>query len=150
MSKNNLSVLVKKNRKPLLAILLVLLTLSVLYILIENRNTNVEGFQDELPYHQGPVNWNKDTDVLVVFSKMEGCGHCVRLVPEWKKASDKVNGETMPNGKTCRMVVVDPSHELSEGVRGFPTVKKYVGDNDGVEFNDERTSENLIKFCMSS
>ena len=111
-----------------IAVLLVVVALGVLYLLVANRQTK-EGFQVELPYHQGPVDWNKGKEVLVVFSKMEGCGHCVRMAPEWKKASDKLNGKPMPNGKVCRMVVVDPNHKLSEGFRGFPTIKKYVGEN---------------------
>tara|TARA_Y100000389_G_C17439126_1_gene507484 strand:- start:1219 stop:1674 length:456 start_codon:yes stop_codon:yes gene_type:complete len=148
-SANNIKNLVNKNKKPILAILLVIVTLGVLYLLVVNRKTN-EGFQVELPYHQGPVDWNKDKEVLVVFSKMEGCGHCVRFAPEWKKISDKLNGKTMSNGKVCRMVVVDPNHKLSEGVRGFPTIKKYVGSKPGIEFEGPRTADNLERFCKSS
>ena len=148
-SVNNVKNLVNKNRKPILAVLLVVVALGVLYLLVANRQTK-EGFQVELPYHQGPVDWNKGKEVLVVFSKMEGCGHCVRMAPEWKKASDKLNGKPMPNGKVCRMVVVDPKHKLSEGVRGFPTIKKYVGEKPGVEFEGPRTAENLESFCKSS
>lgn len=150
-STNNVKKLVSNNSKPLLAVLLVIVSLGVLYLLVANRDTK-ENFQVELPYHKGPVNWNKNKDVLLVFSKMEGCGHCVRMAPEWKKASDRLNGKPITGGKNkgkmCRMVVVDPQHELSKGVRGFPTVKKYVGDNEGVEFNGPRTVQGFTEFCM--
>jgi hypothetical protein len=138
------------NKKLILAVLLIFIALGVLYMLIANRNMNAEGFEADVSYHQGEVNWNKDKDILVVFSKMEGCGHCVRLVPEWLKASAKMHNKSTKNGKTCKMVVVDPSHKLSKGVTGYPTIKKYVGNNQGVEFNDSRTAENLVKFCMDA
>lgn len=152
-SSNNVKKLVNKNRKPLLAILLVIVALGVLYLLVVNRDTK-ENFEVELPYHQGPVNWNKDKEVLLVFSKMEGCGHCVSMIPEWIKARDKLNDNPIPTGdnkgKICRMVVVDPSHELSKGVRGFPTVKKYVGDNEGVEYEGPRNTQGFVKFSMEN
>lgn len=152
-STKNVTNLFNKNRKPLLAVLLVIVTLGVLYLLVANRDTK-EGFQVELPYHQGSVNWNKDKEILLVFSKMEGCGHCVRMAPEWKKASERLNGKPLPasdnKGKVCRMVVVDPQHELSKGVRGFPTVKKYVGDKEGVEYEGPRTVQGFTEFCMKN
>ena len=132
-----------KHSHTLIIVLVTIIVLGSLYMLVSMRNSNdKEGF---VSYHEGPVNWNKDKDVLIVFCKMEGCGHCVAFTPAWEAVEKKLNGKKLNNGKACRMVVVDPSHELSEGVAGFPTIKRYESGN-VTEFEDQRTEDNLVAF----
>jgi hypothetical protein len=95
--------------------------------------------------------YDPEKEVLVVFCKMNGCGHCVRFQDNvWSKVEPKLNGKKNKSGKTIKMMTVDPKHELSEDVSGFPTIKKYA-DMAGnyLEFKDKRTVENFTNFCMS-
>jgi hypothetical protein len=95
--------------------------------------------------------YDPEKEVLIAFCKMNGCGHCVRFQDNvWSKVEPKLNGKKNKDGKTIKMITVDPKHELSSDVSGFPTIKKY-GDNSGkyIEFEEKRTVENFTNFCMN-
>jgi hypothetical protein len=105
----------------------------------------VEGFSNAEELYE------PSKEVLVVFCKMDGCGHCVRFNDNvWSKVEPELNGKKNKSGKVIKMMTVDPKHTLSSDVSGFPTIKKY-GDNAAkyVEFKDERTVENFKSFCMN-
>lgn len=116
------------------------------------NNVQVEGFEgDDNETKEASELYDPETEVLVVFCKMEGCGHCVKFNDNvWSKTHDKLNGAKTNNGKTLKLVTVSKDAVLSKDVSGFPTIKKF-GDDAGnyVEFTESRTVENFTNFCMS-
>jgi hypothetical protein len=123
---------------------LVVLILFLLYTMHRTPTTS-EGFTAPSSLY------DPEKEVLIAFCKMQGCGHCVRFQDNvWSKVEPELNGKKNKDGKTIKMITVDPKHELSSDVSGFPTIKKY-GDEAGeyVEFEDKRTIENFTAFCMN-
>ena len=111
------------------------------------RRTETETFTTE----NNNELYNPETEVLIVFCKMEGCGHCVRFNDNiWNKVETDLNGKTRGDGKILKLIAVDPTHELAEDVRGFPTIKKYSANPAKyVEFNQKREVETFTHFCMN-
>lgn len=83
--------------------------------------------------------------VEIVFCKMEGCGHCVKFNDNvWESDEvQKMDGTQCPRG-VLKLKIVDPNHEYSKDVDGFPTIKKVINGETVETFEDERTVE---KFC---
>jgi hypothetical protein len=108
--------------------------------------TTKEGFTE----HAASELYDPEKEVLVVFCKMEGCGHCVNFQEDvWSKVEPKLNNAKSKSGKTIKMMTVDPKHALSDDVRGFPTIKMYgANPAEYVEFKDKRTVDNFTNFCM--
>ena len=106
-----------------------------------------EGFTEGAPTDL----YDPEKEVLIAFCKMEGCGHCVRFHDDvWSKVEGELDGQKTVNGKTIKLITVDPNHKLSEDVKGFPTIKKYGDDaTKYVEFTESRTIENFKSFCMN-
>lgn len=134
--------------------ILVILMLVLLYIMSKPKviiptttNQVTEAFNVGAPSEL----YNPDKEVLIAFCKMNRCGHCVRFHDDvWTKVEPKVNGKKTVNGKTIKMITVDPEHELSKDVTGFPTIKKYADNaKEYVEFNEKRTVENFTNFCYA-
>ena len=78
------------------------------------------------------------------------CGHCKRMMPEWKKLED-----SNIQGVTIDKVNCDEKPDLANkhGVNGFPTIKYLPnGINDhsgGVTYDGERNSEALVNWLQS-
>ena len=78
---------------------------------------------------------------------MEGCPHCVRLMPEW-------NAFTQENdtGIKTRMVErkEDPGLVSKHGVQGFPAVLLLDGRGDKFKtYDGPRTKDGLLQFCKA-
>jgi hypothetical protein len=140
---------VRKNNKRLLYIIAVVIVvgLAVLYYL---SIRNQEGFDAEKFYNtEDALALIKDTNNFVlVFHKMDGCGHCVNFTPTWNEFADKV--DTLFPGKNVKCIMVDPTNDLSADVQGFPTVRYYKSPTDHVEFEDSRTIEALTNFVKKN
>jgi hypothetical protein len=95
--------------------------------------------------------YDPEKEVLIAFCKMQNCGHCVRFNDNvWTNVKPELEGKKNANGKTIKMITVDPNHELSKDVSGFPTIKKFGDDaTKYVEFTESRTVENFKSFCMN-
>jgi hypothetical protein len=106
-----------------------------------------EGFTEGSPTDL----YDPEKEVLIAFCKMEGCGHCVRFQDDvWSKVEGELDGQKNSDGKTIKLITVDPNHKLSEDVKGFPTIKKFGDDaTKYVEFTESRTIENFKSFCMN-
>jgi thiol-disulfide isomerase/thioredoxin len=77
---------------------------------------------------------------------MEGCPHCVELMPKWKQFVKENNTSILPKD-------VERSNDKDNladkyGVKGFPTI--LLLDENGVKFdkyNGDRTVAGLLEYC---
>ena len=79
---------------------------------------------------------------------MEGCPHCVRLMPEW-------NAFTQENdtGIKTRMVErkEDPELVSKHGVQGFPAILLLDGGGEKLKtYDGPRTKDGLLQFCKAN
>jgi thiol-disulfide isomerase/thioredoxin len=139
----------RKNNKRLLfgLAVVVVVGLAVLYYL---SIRNQEGFASEkMTNTEDALALIKDKqNFVLVFHKMEGCGHCVKFTPTWNEFAGQV--DTLFPSKKVKCIMVDPSNDLSADVQGFPTVRYYKSPTDHVEFESERTVEALKEFVKEN
>jgi len=64
-------------------------------------------------------------DVWLVAFIAPWCGHCKKLLPEWKEAADQLAGQGVQLGLVD--ATVEESLGAEYGVRGFPTIKIFPG-----------------------
>jgi thioredoxin-related protein len=79
---------------------------------------------------------------------MEGCPHCVKLMPEWKKFISMNNTSIIP-----KAVEKDEDSSLVKkyNVTGFPTI--LLLDKNGIKletYEGPRTAEGLLDFCKQN
>jgi len=74
------------------------------------------------------------------------CGHCIKMVPEFKKAASILKRL----GIKTAAVNSDDNHGLAQklGIRGFPTVR-WVYNGAWSEYKAERTSADLVVFATT-
>ena len=83
----------------------------------------------------------------LVFLHMDGCGHCDKFMPEWKKA-------TASNETDIKMVDYESSTpegsnlEKKYGVTGFPAVM--LLSNSKKDYDGERTESGLLSFLEAN
>ena len=83
----------------------------------------------------------------LVFLHMDGCGHCDKFMPEWKKA-------TASNKTDIKMVDYESStpegSKLAKkcGVTGFPAVM--LLSNSKKDYDGERTESGLLSFLEAN
>ena len=108
-------------------ILFIFIVLFIIFIIFQNlskfTNTN-----------------EKNTKVMIFHAPW--CGHCVRAMPEFKKAkADKrVNIELIDTDDPGNKPLVK-----QYGVNGFPTIMK----EDGTKHTGLRTADEIVKFALS-
>ena len=79
---------------------------------------------------------------------MEGCPHCVELMPEWNKFT-KMN-DTSIQTKSVEMNE-DKSLVKKYNVDGFPTILLLNSNGDKIKtYDGERTSQGLLNFCRQN
>lgn len=78
------------------------------------------------------------------------CGHCMKLLPEWEKAAQKVNGEGAFLGVVD--ATVEESLAARYGVQGYPTIKVFPGGLDNKsDFRDypgERVASAIVQYVL--
>ena len=77
---------------------------------------------------------------------MEGCPHCVKLMPEWDKFTE-MNDTSI----ATKSVEKDEDRSLVKryGVEGFPTILLVDSNGDKIKtYNGPRTSQGLLDFCL--
>ena len=79
---------------------------------------------------------------------MEGCPHCVKLMPEWDKFT-KMNNTSI----TTKAVEKDDDRALVKryGVEGFPTI--LLLDSNGKKldtYNGPRNAQGLLDYCQQN
>lgn len=138
-SLKNVEKYVEDNNMVILLVLLV-----VVVVLLCNRRNSAEGFASSTLDHDA------NTEMVIVFFKMERCGHCKNFKPTWDKVSNELNNKKV-NGKTCKMEVVDASNSAltdKYNVRGFPTVLKLEGEK-VKEYSGDRSYADVVEFVKS-
>jgi hypothetical protein len=133
-----------KNNSKLLLVLgvVVVIGIAVLYYLSIRNQTFNESFSNSYMSTEDVKKLINENDCVLVFHKMEGCGHCVAFKPEWDKY--------VSTNSNVATAMVDPSNDLSADVQGFPTIRLYKSVDNYVEFEDERTAKALEKFVSSN
>lgn len=83
---------------------------------------------------------------LVLFH-MKGCGHCVKLMPEWD-AFEKENKSSIETKKLEQSEAGDLLEKHKIG--GFPTILLLDDNNNKVaDYEGERSKKGLMDFCKS-
>ena len=121
---NNLS-----TPKGILSILL----LAIISVMLFNSIMGREGFKGRL-------------ELLLLH--MEGCSHCAKLMPEWKKFV-----ELNDTGITTRAVeqADDTALVKKHGVKGFPTILLLNEKGDKLDtYKGERTAKGLLDYCRQN
>lgn len=77
----------------------------------------------------------------IIFFHMHGCGHCIKMMPEWEKFS-KSNSSGIPARKVESKE--DPALVKKHGIRGFPTIL-LIGANGEKQdtYSGPRTADGL-------
>ena len=88
-------------------------------------------------------NYNGQKELLLLH--MNGCGHCERLMPEWKKFVKKNR-----SGIKIRAVEISDGADLAKkyNVNGFPTIL-LLGENGKKldTYKGDRNTDALLEFC---
>ena len=115
-----------------------------------NKINNIESFTDNVDSDASEY-YNPDKEVLVVFCKMESCGHCRQFNDKaWTQVEPELNNTVLKSGKTLKMMVADMEHPLSSDVTGFPTIKTFTTDPKSyTEYNGNRTQEDFKDYCLN-
>ena len=76
---------------------------------------------------------------------MNGCGHCERLMPEWKKFETNNN-----SGISTRAVEISDGQDLAKkyNVNGFPTILLLGKNGKKLDtYDGPRTADGLSSYC---
>lgn len=150
----------RRNQKVMLAVVLSVIVLTAMYYMNRapseafanhkemGKKEPFSAIGDDVEYTTGPVEWDADKEVAIVFHRMPTCGPCKAFTPVWQKVAAGLRGKKDKSGRAIRTFVVDQQHQMSEDVSGFPTVRKYVSREEHHEFNGPRTEENLSSFII--
>jgi len=138
----------KNNKKLLLVVGLVVIVGFVMLYYLNIRNQR-ESFNDYMETDEVKNLIKNKNNFVLVFHKMEGCGHCVAFKPIWDDFNTK-SKKLFKGKKTVKCVTVDPSNELSADVEGFPTIRYYKSVDNYVNFEKGRTLDNLTKFVKEN
>lgn len=143
----------KKHQRTLLIVAGVIIVLGAVYMLASMKMGATEGFAtiEEMPKLDGAEFTVADDETVVVFFKMEGCGHCETFAPTWVKLYEKLNGSKLPNGKKLRMLIVeatDPFARKSD-IGGYPTIRKYITLTEFDDHEEARDEDTVTNFIMS-
>ena len=124
-----------KKQNPVMRAVIVILGLYIVYYLYKKfswvigNNKYLEGLE-------------LNSDKTFVFFKMNGCPHCVKMEPEWKKF---VEGSP---GVSTQMLEATADKEKAKkyNVTGFPSLLMVSGDKVIDTYNGERNAEGFAKF----
>tara|TARA_Y100000996_G_C22520121_1_gene642082 strand:- start:994 stop:1404 length:411 start_codon:yes stop_codon:yes gene_type:complete len=131
MFKNLLNIKKLKSPKKPMDFLMLALVMLCIYLVVKYLYKNV-------------VREGLEVGKRLVFLHMDGCGHCEKFMPEWKKA--------VKSNKTG-IKMVDYENSTPEGsklakkhnVTGFPSVM-LLGTNKIKDYDGERTEAGLLSF----
>jgi len=117
---------------PLLHLILILIGVAIGVLLVKymGRNEGFEGQKELLLLH------------------MEGCPHCVRLMPEWKSFITRndtgIKVTTVENKENPELV-------KKHGVTGFPSILLLDSSGNKLKtYSGPRTADGLLKFCREN
>ena len=124
-----------KKQNPVIRVVLFLLALYVLHYVYKKLSWVVGNNK----YLEGLT---LNSDKTFVFFKMNGCPHCVKMEPEWKKF---VDGN--PDVKTETLEAnANKDKATKYNVTGFPSLLMVSGGKVIDTYAGERNSEGFAKF----
>ena len=81
-----------------------------------------------------------------------GCGHCIAMMPEWKKLRTTLS--KMSGNMAVYSVNVGAlsgiKHPALQSISEFPTIMAIKEDRSVVPFEGERTMANMLKFSQNN
>jgi thioredoxin-related protein len=125
------------NKMKVLVLLVLIFVITFVLKMLVDLNTNyVEGLSNTTQSGGGD-------NYKFVFFKMDSCGHCQKLQPEW----DKLKKWYSQQGGNLELLEVSPDDELTRqhNVSSYPTLILLKNDEKEKEFNG-RTFEKLKDF----
>jgi hypothetical protein len=122
------------------------LSLMVL-VLIRIYGQNMLGFTD-----MNKEGFYSSSHNELLICKMQGCGHCVKAAPEFKRL-ESASPIKLANGSSVSVRMLDASSDKAEldslGVNGFPTILYKVNGNVIPYERGERTYDGVMSFLNS-
>lgn len=123
----------KKSLNVFLILVVVLLVLVGVYFLMGGRLIEKFTGQDK-------------TKVTYYF--LPGCGWCQKFMPEWEKFVKLAKEEGI---ETEKVNAQENAEDVTKkGITAFPTIHVGKGGSKPVEYNGDRTAEDLLKFAKSA
>lgn len=117
-----------------------LITASVFLLLVIGFSVYLGSTSKKQHIHEGLENGRE-----LVLVHMDGCPHCVSLMPKWDAASKKNN-----TGIPMRSVehTEDDGPELTKrhNISGFPTIMLLNNGKKEKDYNGERSQEGILEF----
>ncbi len=88
----------------------------------------------------------------LIFMHMNGCGWCVRFMPDWDAFASKYGAAFAEVNLTVRKIEASEraASKYKEHVRGYPTVLLIKSGGAVVKFEGERTAAGLISFVQEN
>ena len=88
----------------------------------------------------------------LIFMHMNGCGWCVRFMPDWDAFASKYSATFAEVNLTVRKIEASDraAAKYKEHVSGYPTVLLVKPDNTVIKFDGERTADGLVRFVQAN
>eukprot|EP00823_Brevimastigomonas_motovehiculus_P005136 TRINITY_DN361_c0_g1_i1.p1 TRINITY_DN361_c0_g1~~TRINITY_DN361_c0_g1_i1.p1 ORF type:complete len:885 (-),score=320.88 TRINITY_DN361_c0_g1_i1:204-2858(-) len=88
----------------------------------------------------------KENQIWVVEFFAPWCGHCKALAPEWIRAAQSLKGMVKVGAVNCD----DEKSLASEyGIKGFPTIKIFIGTQPPQDYQGERTAAAISDYVLN-
>ena len=95
---------------------------------------------------------NSNKQYKVILSKVEWCGHCNTMKPEWSKVVNKLSNSNKMN--KVNVAEIESTHigDLinKPKIEGFPSIKMYNSGKEIASFNDQRVADKIEAFANSN
>jgi len=91
-----------------------------------------------------------ETQAVISYFHLPGCGWCKKFNPEWDRFVAMLEKEKI--GVTARKVNAEEAKEevMKEKIEGFPHIHMTGKDGKRVDFEVNRTAEELMKFVKEN
>jgi hypothetical protein len=95
----------------------------------------------------------KDGKKVFVMFHMNGCGHCIQALPEWRLIKDRINNN-LKNNDNIVIADIESSHlsqiKNASNIQGFPTIRYiYNYGKSNEDYNGQRVVSEFIKWIES-
>jgi len=123
----------KETKEYMMGLLVFIVVWNIIYPMLDFYKSRQEGYT------------GKKSLLLL---HMEGCSHCVKLMPEWDKFTNMNNTSI-----TAKAVEKDDDRALVKryGVQGFPTI--LLLDSNGKKldtYSGDRNAQGLLAYCQQN
>lgn len=95
-------------------------------------------------------NYIKDGKKVFVMFHMNGCGHCIQALPEWRLIKERINNN-LKNNDNIVIAEIESSHlsqiKNASNIQGFPTIRYiYNYGKSHEDYNGPRVVSEFIKW----